>query len=344
MTDSDHDRSQAIENTDPDTFRTREGANCPERNGENSSTGGHTRSYELLGADDPVAVRASCSSCGELLGEWDSRDAALEAAYDGQAIGICPHCDNTVMVNPRSGRLRDGETWHDQCWFINRYGFERIDDLDAAPYSSSVDAPYNMKRSVETDIAGSVIEWTEFVRVGLYFDYLKTDLPTRDELSPDQLATLREWALRDNPTGERKEETALIGRVPARQIVLGADDQNAPENWICPDCGEIVHAAITDNKIDLSAECLECGSDRWLTHGRPLLPPATDALEPLSGRERQIVLLTMMGSSIPEAARQLDIETSTAREYLNRAREKARRGRQLYERMDEFGVLPDSNN
>lgn len=287
-----------------------------------------------------VAVRTVCSECGGVAGEWETKEAFMShwEAYD---IGYCPGCEETVVHDRVNGELVDDQLWHYGCWLESEHGYEHIDrdaDVDR-PWSRNANAEFNYHREVETEIGGETYTWDEWEIDNLYPDHGKHNLPTRADLDPEQLEILREWSLQS----KAQPESSTHGTFPAEFVLVGGYRTDVPEVWICPDCGELVWPK-EDHHVDITAECENCGSDRWITHGEPLTGETQDWADALSDRERQAVTLTLICDTHTEVAENMDIEVSTVRQYLERARQKAIRGKNLHDALTSFGVLSEEVN
>lgn len=317
-------------------------AKCPAKAGKEIPEHGterlleHTPSPELV-EEGEIAVRTVCTDCGGVAEEWENEEAYLEEARAG-AIDFCPNCGETAVEGQVRGKVDDGQVWHYGCWLEAEHGYDHIPrdaDVDR-PWSSNADAEFNYHREVETQIGDETYTWDEWeINAGMP-DHGKHNLPTRSDLSPDQLETLREWALQS----EHRSEAGTHGTLPAKFILVGGYRTDFPEMWICPDCGDLVEPK-EDYNIDITAQCDNCESDRWITHGEPLTGKTKRGKDALSDREREAVFLTQMCDTHAEVAENMDIELSTVRQYLGRAREKAIRGKDLHEMLVSFDLLDE---
>lgn len=315
------------------------GAKCPAKAGEEIPEHGteklltHFLSAELV-EEEGVAVRSVCTDCGGVDEEWETKEAYLTDDRHVLDIGYCPRCGDTAIYGQMGGTAEDDQVWHYGCWLQSEYGYEHI-PADAGvdrPWSSNADAEFNYHREVETEIGGETYTWDEWEVDAVYPDHKKSNFPTRSDLSPEQLEILREWAV--------QPESHPHGFFPAKFVLVGGYTSDVPDAWICPDCGDLVEPK-EDYHVDITAQCENCGSDRWITHGEPLTGKTLDWADALSDRERQAVHLTHICDTHAEVAENMDIAISTVRQYLERAREKAIRGKNLHDALTSFGVLSD---
>lgn len=332
--------SKAVENPDEETFQNRREEDCPGHDPDvEDLTGSHSVSYKL--PDDPnVAVRSVCVSCDEVLGEWGAKWRMVEATRVLR-IGECPRCDKPAWVGQHSKcRHIDGDVWHESCRMKEKYGFEDTDG--DAPIASNPKKPYNLHRTVTTEINGEAFEWDEYLYTRYWEDHGRHNLPTRHDLTPSQLERLREWATGENPTGDEllHEKDNQVGVFPAEFVLVGGYISEVAEKWICPDCGEIVEPKDGEYSIDLRATCAYCGSDRWLTAGEIMEESVEETFAPLSDRESQVIRMDMTNIHTDgEIADALDVQPSTVREYRERAKSKAKRGKKLYDHLSAAGIL-----
>jgi len=353
MTAADQETYERIDektrrNPDKQTYYERKDSVCQ------NNDGAHSVVHKMAHDDEDIAVRAVCESCDHVVAEWTERDAAKDAvgAID---IDECPGCGYVAWTNQAGGKCINDDVWHDRCWYRDQYGFEAPDE--ELPRSGNGPGRYDMTRKVETDIAGETFEWDEYIDTGLHWDHGRHNLPTRDELRPEQLEQLREWAVGENPTGDDGVVTQppggdgqvhldrSIGRFPAKFVLLGGYESDAPTKWICPGCGEVVQPHVAEREVNLNAECNNCGSDKWLTAGQPIEESTHDAFEPLSDRERQVAHLSMLGRHTDkDMADALGLKPSSVREYRERAKSKARSGKRLYDKLTAFGVMDELEN
>lgn len=336
------DEAQTLSNPGEEEFYKRVEQECPEHDPDRDGVDPiHSSMYEL--PDDAVAaVRSVCTLCGETLAEWDEKWKMTKATRVSR-IGECPVCESTNWVggdHGGTGVYRAGEVWHEDCRLKEVYGFEETNG--DAPVASNPKEPFTLHRTVTTEINGDAFVWDEYEYTGYFSDHGRYNLPTRDELSEAQLETLREWATGENPTGDdlQDPEDPQEGEFPARFVLLGGFDSDTPSKWICPDCGEVVRPK-KDRRIGLETKCIECGSDRWLTAGQPISESAEGSLAALSGREKQVVKLSMLNTADRDIADSLGIEQSTVREYRERAKSKAKRGKELYDFLTASGILAE---
>lgn len=337
------DNTKSIENPDGQTFHDRREENCPEHNPDiEHLEGSHSAHYTLPDTDD-VAVRSVCGSCGDVLAEWSEKWRMVEAT-NVLSIGECPGCDGAAWAGRHlQVQERDGDVWHESCRMKEKYGFEDTDD--DAPIASNPKTPYNLHRSVATEINGEVFEWDEYLHTGHAPDHGQYNLPTRDDLTTPQLETLREWAVGENPTGDTPlhEADTRVGVFPASFVLRGGRREDVPAKWICPDCAEVVKPKGGKYSVDLETVCSNCGSDRWLTEGGVIEESTHEELAALSDRERQVVQMDIMTARTDrEIGEALGIEASTVREYRERAKSKAQRGKRLYDWLTNTGILHDN--
>lgn len=256
--------------------------------------------------------------------------ADITQYFEESLEGACTYCGEEIQQ--WKYEIND-ESWHPGCWYES-HGYEKVDAEEDRPYSSRADREFNYRRQRTTEICGETIEWTEWKCVDPFTeDDIAADLPTRGELSPEQLGELR----RRISAGEATEDadSASDDDFPAARVLKGG--KTLPSVWTCPECEQAVEPA------DIQADCPTCGSDTWLTHGEPLTEDiaGSDPLSILSKHERCAVLLTALES--PEiAANQMDIEPATVREHIEQAQRKAIEGTEAYELLVSLGIIDDS--
>lgn len=335
MTQAPHDTRSGVENTDESMFNKRAKKDCPEYEPDSEFIAGtHPATFTLSETDD-VAVRALCAKCGIELGEWDSTTKAVDATPVHE-IGECPGCNEAAWFTRASGITVRGEVWHKVCWHREKHGFEEIEG--DAPIAPSANRPVDVHRRSVTEIGGETFEWDEYKYLGKDEEYIFDNLPTRDQLRPDQLEQLRTWVVTENPTGGEQGQNSSYREFPALFVLAGGHMHNTFTHWVCPDCGSIVEPKRGDG-IVLEATCSNCGSDEWLTRGDPLLHVDEEDLEPLSDRERQVVHLYIIGFTHEEIADTLNTDISTVRTYLDEAKTKAQEDNELRNALRKGDVL-----
>lgn len=322
---------------------------CPENSALDEYYGGeppHTveLAFESEGIDSGEqldgVIEAKCLECGDVVREWNSRREFIESSdHDFVDIGVCEGCGDVVVVGGHLDNSKEGEEyWHTICKYRD-VGYEYIPQdegrkLEYVPRYKGGDH-YDLHKVQSVEIVGEAFEWDVWVFSERGGTSMEDNLPTRSELSPTQLEQLREWATGDNPTTDNDDPEAEF---PARFVLLGNFDSKVSDKWICPECGSIVEPKDGD-KVDLMAECGECGSNKWVTEGEVMYEPSTDWWEPLSDRELQTIHLRTLGDQVPTIASKLDIGESSVREYLQRARKKAREGKRLYDSLEVMEVI-----
>lgn len=297
-----------------------------------------------------------CDRCRSFMGEWSSLEEYQDEGTDEyiEEVSACGLCGELAEYGAYTNTaMLDGDVYHLDC-LLREHGWEHVgweeaEEREDVPYSSNSNRPCNYHKPQSIDLCGERFEWDEWLCVdAVAGDHIRDNLPTRDDLTTEQLETLRDGLQEAREVDRREPDRSIPGLwiddldgsgFPAAFVLRGGLVTDMYEKWVCPDCGEIVEPKEGRLDVDLSAECDNCGSDRWLTAGSPLMD-SEDAFAPLSDRERQVVRAKMVADPTDkELAEALDVEPSTVRQYLERARSKARRGKKLYDKMDTWDVL-----
>lgn len=277
-------------------------------------------------------------------------DKVTQPNVEAERTEDCPYCQNEVSVElgpyGAFGILEvDGDLWHETCVYQahgwDYYTHQEAEEAGDVPWCSNSDRYFNLHKSREIELCGEVFEWDEWLCIDpVAGDHGYYNLPTRDALEPDQLEELRQMDPPEShhtspgPFSWTRPDTG--GPFPASHVLFGGF--RPPQEWICPDCGELVDlgeaAEPGGPEVDLYKQCENCDSFDWLTRGGPITWDAKNGLDGLSPRERQTIFLKHLGNTDKEIADVMDVEPSTVREYVSRARAKAVRGKNLHEWVD----------
>jgi len=342
-----------VENTPQTTFESRQSEDC-EASGSHNTKFTECQVYSADGTQTTL-IQAICCSCDEVLGQWKTYDQVIEVV-GCEDMGTCPHCGDIAKQERQipSRKTDENTVWHISCWYKHHYGFE--DTGDDPPVARNPNAPYTLVRTNTTTLAGEEVSWKEYLYPHIFQDYMISDFPTRQDLSPEQLTELKEWIQGENPTGDEKihKRDFSLGEFPTKTVLLSGIDNEL----ICPDCAHIFNPLNTaienvkkfddlrkivndgNSKLDevMESPCPNCGSDMWFTHGYPVTVPSV-VREQLSDRELQVIVLSVLDNSISDIATQLNVKETSVREYRNRARKKAINGKELYDELTKLGVL-----